>query len=338
MAWACASNGSRRAQLAADISFTLEQQKNQQRLRHLAFFDNVTDLPNRALFQERLAELLVSYELVSHELVSYELVSNETAQAGQFALVLIDIDRFRNINDSLGRAAGNVLLKEVAQRLLVANPDTRFVARIDSNCFALIVQCGFDGAGVAQLLETTLALRMAAPFALTGKELRLSFKAGVAMYPLHGNAADTLLRNAAAALHNAKRSKLPHLYYNAGMNACIAEKLAMENRLKLALEKNPFVLHYQPKIDLASGALIGLEALIRWDEPGQGLIPPNQFIPLLEETGLIVEVGKWVIAQAYWQYQEWTARGLAPPSIAVNVSPLQIRERRSTTSAPAIPR
>ena len=240
--------------------------------------------------------------------------------------MLIDIDRFRNINDSLGRAAGNALLKEVAQRLLVANPDTRFVARIDSNCFALIVQCGFDGAEVAQLLKSTLALRMAAPFALTGKELRLSFKAGVAMYPLHGNAADTLLRNAEAALHNAKRSKLPHLYYNAGMNARIAEKLAMENRLKLALEQNQFVLHYQPKIDLASGALIGLEALIRWDEPGQGLIPPNQFIPLLEETGLIVEVGKWVIAQAHWQYQEWAARGLAPPRIAVNVSPLQMRE------------
>ena len=308
-------------QLAADISFALEHQKNQQRLRHLAFFDNVTDLPNRALFQQRLAELLVSNELASNE-----LVSDETAQAGQFALVLIDIDRFRNINDSLGRAAGNALLKEVAQRLLVANPDTRFVARIDSNCFALIVQCGFDGAEVAQLLKSTLALRMAAPFALTGKELRLSFKAGVAMYPLHGNAADTLLRNAEAALHNAKRSKLPHLYYNAGMNARIAEKLAMENRLKLALEQNQFVLHYQPKIDLASGALIGLEALIRWDEPGQGLIPPNQFIPLLEETGLIVEVGKWVIAQAHWQYQEWAARGLAPPRIAVNVSPLQMRE------------
>ena len=298
-------------QLAADISFALEHQKNQQRLRHLAFFDNVTDLPNRALFQERLTELLVR---------------SEAAQAGQFALVLIDIDRFRNINDSLGRAAGNALLKEVAQRLLVANPAPRFVARIDANCFALIVQCGVDGAEVAQLLEPTLALRMAAPVALMGKELRLSFKAGIALYPLHGNAADTLLRNAEAALYNAKRSKLPHLYYNAAMNARIAEKLAMENRLKLALEQHQFVLHYQPKIDLASGALIGLEALIRWDEPGQGLVPPNQFVPLLEETGLIVEVGKWVIAQAHWQYQEWTARGLAPPRIAVNVSPLQMRE------------
>ena len=297
-------------QLAADISFALEHQKNQQRLRHLAFFDSVTDLPNRALFQERLAEL----------------IRREAAQAGQFGLVLIDIDRFRNINDSLGRATGNALLKEVAQRLLVANPDTRFVARIDSNCFALIVLCSFDGAAVAQALEPTLALRMAAPFELMGKELRLSFKAGIAMYPQHGDAADTLLRNAEAALHNAKRSKLPHLYYNAAMNARIAEKLAMENRLRLALEQHQFVLHYQPKIDLASGALIGLEALIRWDEPGQGLVPPNQFIPLLEETGLIVEVGKWVIAQAHRQYQDWTARGLAPPRIAVNVSSLQMRE------------
>ncbi|MBC7452926.1 MAG: EAL domain-containing protein [Massilia sp.] len=298
-------------QLAADISFALEHQKNQQRLQHLAFFDSVTDLPNRALFQERLAELLVH---------------NEAAQAGPLALVLIDIDRFRNINDTLGRAAGNALLKEVAQRLLVANPNTRFVARVDSNCFALIVPCGLDGAEVAQLLDPTLALRMAAPFDLLGKELRLSFKAGVAMYPAHGTAADTLLRNAEAALYNAKSSKLPHIYYNAAMNARIAEKLAMENRLKLALEQDQFVLHYQPKIDLASGELIGLEALIRWNEPGQGLVPPNQFIPLLEETGLIVEVGKWVIAQADRQYQEWTARGLAPPRIAVNVSPLQMRE------------
>ena len=299
------------AQLAADISFALEHQKNQKRLSHLAFFDSVTDLPNRAQFQDRLADLLIR---------------NNAAQADQFALVLIDIDRFRNINDTLGRTAGNALLKEVAQRLGHANPEPRFLARIDSNCFAFIVMCGFDGAEVTRLLEPTLALRMAAPFQWMGKELRLSFKAGIAMYPLHGAESGALLRNAEAALQNAKTAKLPHLFYNAGMNARVAEKLAMENRLKLALEQDQFVLHYQPKIDLASGELIGLEALIRWDEPGQGLVPPNQFIPLLEETGLIVGVGKWVIAQAHRQYQDWAERGLAPPRIAVNVSPLQMRE------------
>ena len=291
--------------LAADISFALEHQKHQDRLNHLAFFDALTDLPNRALFQQRLAALLLRTEEV---------------QSGQLALVLMDIGRFRNINDTLGRDAGNALLKEFGRRLQQASPAPDYVARIDSNCYAYIV---IEGGGDAM---PQLAARMAAPFHLMGKELRLSFKAGIALYPLHGGDADALLRNAEAALHNAKTSRLPHLVYHASMNARAAERLALENRLKQALEQDQFVLHYQPKIYLASGRLIGLEALIRWDEPGQGLVPPNQFIQIMEDTGLIVEVGKWVIARAHRQYRGWTARGLAVPRIAVNVSPLQMRE------------
>lgn len=300
-------------QLAADISFALEHQQNQNRLRYLAYFDSVTGLPNRSLFQDRLRQLLVR---------------NEPRHTGQIAVVLIDIDRFRNINDTLGRDAGNVLLKEVGSRLRECALESEYVARVDANCFALIVRkCSLNGIEVIRLLEQKLAFRLSEPVHLTGKEIRISFKAGIAMFPSHGIEGDALLRNAEAALHNAKISKLPHLFYDSEMNVRAADKLSLENRLKRALEQDQFILHYQPKIDLASGKLAGLEALIRWNELGRGLVPPGQFVPVLEDTGLIVDVGAWVIARAHRQYQDWAARGLAPPRIAVNVSQLQMRQK-----------
>jgi diguanylate cyclase (GGDEF)-like protein/PAS domain S-box-containing protein len=299
-------------QLAADISFALEHQKNQDKLSYLAYFDSVTDLPNRSLFQNRLRHLLAQ---------------NELRHAVRIALVLIDIDRFRNINDTLGRSAGNMLLREVGSRVRDCALEPDYVARIDADCFACIVKCNLNGAEVIEMLEHTLPLRLAEPVHLVDKEIRISFKAGVAMFPLHGAESDALLRNAEAALYNAKLSKLRYLFYNAELNARVAEKLSLENRLKQAWEHAQFVLHYQPKIDLASGKLVGLEALIRWNDPGLELVSPSQFVPVLEDTGLIIEVGRWVIAQAHRQFQEWAIRGLAPPRIAVNVSQLQIRQR-----------
>jgi PAS domain S-box-containing protein/diguanylate cyclase (GGDEF)-like protein len=299
-------------QLAADISFALEHQQNQNRLSYLAYYDSSTDLPNRSLFHDRLRHLL----------------SRKSRHAGQIAVVLIDIDRFRNINDTLGRSAGNLLLKEAGSRLRQCISEPEYVARVDANSFAFVVRCSLDGVEVIDFLETKLALRMAEPFHLMDKEIRISVKAGIAMFPADGTEGDALLRNAEAALHNAKISKVPHLFYNSLMSTLAAAKLSMENRLKRALEQEQFTLHYQPKIDLASGELlVGLEALIRWNEPGHGLVPPGQFIQVLEETGLIVDVGAWVIMQAHRQYQDWAVRGLMPPRIAVNVSQLQIRQK-----------
>lgn len=299
-------------QLAADISFALEHQENQNRLSYLAYFDSVTDLPNRALFQDRLQRLLAQ---------------NESRHRGQIAVVLIAIDGFRNINDILGRSAGNMLLREVGLRLRACAAEPDYVARIDSNCFAFVVKYGLTEVDATDLLNQKLVRRMADPVHLIDREIDISFKAGIAQFPPDGTDGGILLRNAEAALHNAKMSKLPHLFYNSEMNSRSADKLSLESRLKRALEQEQFILHYQPKIDLASGKLTGLEALIRWNDPGQGLVPPVNFIPVLEETGLIVDVGAWVIAQAHRQFREWVARGLAPPRIAVNVSELQIRQK-----------
>lgn len=299
-------------QLAADLSFALEHQQNQSRLTYLAYFDSVTALPNRALFKDRLTQLLEQ---------------SPTRHPGQLAVVLIDINRFRNINDSLGRAMGNILLKEVGRRLHDRAPEPECVARVDSNCFAFVVKCGLGTIDVHDVLDQQLMLDMVAPIHLGEREIRISFIAGIAVFPPDGTDSIVLMRNAEAALRVAKMSKHPFLFYNEQMNAHAEDKLSLENRLRLALEKNEFVLHYQPKIDLASGKLAGLEALIRWDEPGGGLIAPVEFIPVLEETGLIIEVGDWVLAQAQRQFEDWTARGFSPPRIAVNVSQLQIRQK-----------
>jgi diguanylate cyclase (GGDEF)-like protein len=299
-------------QLAADLSFALEHQENQKKLRHLAYYDGVTDLPNRALFLERLRDLLAK---------------SEFRHPGQIALVLIDIDRFRNINDTMGRDAGNNLLKEVGSRLKECAAEQKYVARIDSNCFTLAIKCSLDTIETIDLLDEKLVARMAEPVHLMDKDIRISFKAGIAVFPPDGIDADVLLRNAEAALHDAKVSRQPYLFYNANMNARAAYRLSLENRLKQALEEGQFVLHYQPKIEVASGKLAGLEALIRWNEPGVGLVSPLDFIPIMEETGLIVEVGTWVIQQVHRQFQAWSASGLSPPRIAVNVSQLQMRQK-----------
>jgi len=299
-------------QLAADISFALEHQQNQDRLNYLVYFDSVTNLPNRVLFQDRLKHLIEQ---------------NEDSNAGQIAVVLIDIDRFRNINDTLGRNAGNLLLKEIGRRLGECTAEPEYVARIDANCFAIAVKCSLYDVTVIDTLQQRLSQRIAEPVGLFDRDIRISFKVGIAIYPPDGRDGETLLRNAEAALHNAKISRLSHLFYDLEMNARSANKLSLENRLRLALEKEQFILEYQPKIDLTSGKLTGLEALIRWNEPGHRLIQPGEFIPVLEETGLIVEVGAWVISQAHRQYKEWALRGLMPPRIAVNVSQLQIRQK-----------
>jgi diguanylate cyclase (GGDEF)-like protein/PAS domain S-box-containing protein len=299
-------------QLSADLSFALEHQEYQKKLRYLAYYDDITNLPNRSLFRDRLRNLLAQ---------------SAARHQGPIALVLIDINRFRNINDTMGRNAGNTLLKEIGQRIKHGAGEPDFVARIDSNCFTLVVKCEHDPVETINQLEEKLMHQMSEPVHLMEKEIRISFNGGIAVFPPDGVDPDILLRNAEAALHNAKTSRLPFLFYNATMNARAAEKLSLENRLRQALDLGQFVLHYQPKIDLSTQKMVGLEALIRWNEPGVGLIPPVDFIPIMEETGLIVEVGAWVIQQAHRQFLTWSERGLNPPRIAVNVSQLQMRQK-----------
>jgi EAL domain-containing protein (putative c-di-GMP-specific phosphodiesterase class I) len=184
-----------------------------------------------------------------------------------------------------------------------------------------------DIPAVVHVVENQLLACFGEAFGLQGTELRVAARAGIAMYPADGEDADTLFKNAEAALKKARDSGEQYLFYAADMNARAAQALSLETRLRKAVQERQFVLHYQPKINLATDEICGLEALIRWNDPETGLVPPMQFIPLLEETGMILEVGRWVIRRALSQRDEWRAQGLVPPRIAVNVSPLQLQQR-----------
>jgi diguanylate cyclase (GGDEF)-like protein len=276
-----------------------------------AQYDSLTGLANRTLFHERLAQ---------H-------VRSASARQDKFAVCILDVDRFKTVNYTFGRQAGDSLLKEIAGRLGEAIGDPAQLARISANGFALLIQGVPSDEGAARKIEQLLHACFDAPFLVGEQELRLSAKAGLALFPSDGAKDDTLFVNAEVACKNAKQSGERYLFYTQGMNVAVAENLQLENKLRLALERNEFVLHYQPKIHLASGRMTGVEALIRWQSPELGLMPPMQFIPLLEETGLILEAGAWAIRRAALDHREWVALGLPAPSIAVNISVIQLRQR-----------
>jgi len=299
------------AEIAGDISFALEYIEKEARLNYLAYYDVVTGLPNRALFHDRLHQHLLA----------------ASENNSKVALLLFDLEQFRVINETLGRQAGDALLKQVAERLRGAGLDANHLARTGSNRFAVVLDHLQKETDIAHMLERCINDSLRQPFVLEGTELRLSAKAGIALFPADGADADSLLRNAAAALEKAKLSGDKYLFYTPEINARVAEKLSLENKLRQAVEKEEFVLHYQPKVDLEKRAIVGVEALIRWQSPELGLVPPLRFIPLLEETGMILEVGAWALRRAVLDHRHWMEMGLAAPRIAVNVSTIQLRQR-----------
>lgn len=298
-------------ELAGDIGFAMDHLDKEERLSYLAYYDEITGLPNRTLFLERSGQHLRPRE----------------GSRTLLGIALMDISRFRIVNDTLGRQVGDDLLKQVAQRLRLAAGDTCDVSRIGINSFGIAVPDARDAGAVALQVDHLMRACFDAPFLLGDTELRMAAKAGVALYPMDGMDAEGLLRNAEAAVNKAKASADSLLFYTSEMNTRVAETLSLEGRLREALEQNQFVLHYQPKRHLASGALAGAEALIRWNDPQRGLVPPGQFIPILEETGLIYDVGHWALRQALADNQRWRQAGLAPLRVAVNVSFLQLRHR-----------
>jgi diguanylate cyclase (GGDEF)-like protein/PAS domain S-box-containing protein len=298
-------------ELAGDISFAIDHIEKQARLDYLAYYDELTGLANRTLFLERVAQYKRSAVSGGHQL----------------ALFLIDLERFKNINDSLGRPAGDALLKQVAEWLTQIAGDANFLARVGADHFAAVLPQVKEGGDVARLVEKWMEAFLEHPFRLNDAVFRVAIKAGVALFPDDGANAETLFRNAEAALKKAKASGERYLFYRQEMTEKVASKLTLENQLRQALDQGEFVLHYQPKGSFASGKLTGAEALIRWNDPRTGLVPPGRFIPILEETGLIYEVGRWALRQAIADYLRWRAAGLAAVRIAVNVSPLQLRHR-----------
>jgi diguanylate cyclase (GGDEF)-like protein len=297
--------------LAGDIAFAVDHIEKAEKLNYLAYYDVLTGLANRSLFLERVAQYARSAVSGGHKL----------------ALCLIDLERFKNINDSLGQPAGDALLRQVAEWLTGNVPDANLLARVGADHFAVVLPVVKQEGDVARLIEKAMKAFLDHPFRLNDAVFRIAAKVGVAIFPDDGADADTLFKKAEAALKKAKVSDDRYLFYTQKMTEAVAGRLTLENQLRQALDNEEFVLHYQPKVNLASGKLTSAEALIRWNDPRTGLVPPGRFIPILEETGLIYEVGRWALRKAIEDYLRWRAAGLAAVRIAVNVSPLQLRHR-----------
>lgn len=297
------------SEMAADISFALEYIDKEQQLNYLAYYDVLTGLPNRDLFSDRLTQVL------------HSLTENHIA-----GLLLLDIERFAYINDVYGRHVGDATLKEITSSLRKIIPEKDHLARVGANCFAILLADMSNPSNIAHFIEEKLLPALSCQMKVEGQTIKISGKVGVAIAPGDGTESELLFNNTEAALKSAKQAGNKYVFYARDMNAQVAEKLTLESRLRQALEKEEFILYYQPKINLADGKVCGLEALIRWNTK-EGLIPPVKFIPLLEETGMIKEVGVWAIRKAMQDRQRWKDKGLTPPRIAVNVSPVQIREK-----------
>jgi diguanylate cyclase (GGDEF)-like protein len=292
------------------MAFALDHISKEERLNYLAMYDPLTGLANRNLFLERLNQFILAAHPVGNKI----------------ALVLADIERFRTVNESLGRQAGDAVIKQLAERLagMVGRNE---IARIGADHFVIVLQAIKGRSEVVRRIENLWRGCLAEPLSVFGAELRIAARAGVTLFPNDGADAELLLRNVEAALASAKELGERYVFYTSALTARTGERLTLENRLRQALEKDEFVLHYQPKAHLDSRRIVGVEALIRWQSPELGLVPPGEFIPLMEETGLILDVGAWAFARAIADHRKWIDIGLCAPRVAVNVSAIQLRRR-----------
>ena len=277
----------------------------------LAYYDTVTQLPNRALFEDRLTQA-VSVAKAAHQ---------------SLGVLFISLDQFKKVNDSLGHGPGDKLLREFAERLKSCITKSDTVARFGSDEFALL-RTQIDG--TKDVIETIGSLSQVLKFSfdLPGHELFATASVGVSLFPLDGEDCQTLLKNAGAALYKAKRSGgANYQFYTADMHALATKRLELESNLRRAIQNEEFLLHFQPRVSVDSLAITGVEALVRWQHPQLGLISPSEFIPLAEDTGLIVPIGEWVLRTACLQGQRWRDQGFAPVQIAVNISARQFHDQ-----------
>ena len=239
------------------------------------------------------------------------------------AVLFIDLDRFKVINDTLGHDAGDRLLKQLAERLRECMREADTVGRQGGDEFVVLIEDVADPAQVADVGQKILDT-VARPFLINGQEFHVTASIGISIYPDDGHDQQALLKNADIAMYRAKeQGKNNQQFYSVQMNQHSCERLALETSLRRAVERNEFLLHYQPKVDMRSGRITGVEALVRWQHPDIGMVPPAQFIPLAEETGLIASIGEWVLRTACAEAQSWVARGLPPIGVAVNLSARQ---------------
>jgi len=295
----------------AVISDITERRQAQERLNYLAFNDTLTGLPNRLLLLDRILQAMLESE--RHE----RLV----------AILYLDLDRFKLVNDTLGHDAGDQLLRSVAGRLsdCVRPGDT--VARLGGDEFTVVLANVAHVDDVGRVAQKVLDV-FAAPFLLAGQEVFVSSSIGISLYPLDDTNLETLLKNADVAMYHAKDSgRNTFQFYTPELNARTARRLGLETALRHAIERNEFLLHYQPQVDLASGKVTGMEALIRWQRPETGLVSPLEFIPLAEDTGLIVPIGEWVLHTACAQNHAWQEAGLPALRMSVNIAARQFQQQ-----------
>ncbi|HYD55706.1 MAG TPA: EAL domain-containing protein [Burkholderiales bacterium] len=296
--------------LGKDLAFALEYLDKSEKAEYLAYYDPITGLANRTLFLERVMEKLGAAQSVQ----------------GRVALLIYDIQNFKMLNDSFGRSSGDTLLKDIAARLSAAAPG-RTIGRVAGDQFAIVVPGVISAEDLTRRMKARAGAIFGVPYSVSGSDIRVSARVGIAMYPDDASDGETLFRHAEAALKKAKAASEPYLFYEQGMSDRVSERLALETKLHRALENNEFVLHYQPKVNVESRAVTGVEALIRWNDPQSGLVPPMSFVPLLETSGLIVPVGAWALRQAAAEHRRMAEAGVPAPRIAVNISAVQLRHR-----------
>ena len=298
-----------RRQVSELIAEMEHRRQAEHRYMQLATRDPLTGLPNRAALFDRL----------NHA------VRAAARNDGTLAFMFLDLDRFKLINDSLGHAVGDALLQAVAERLHDSVREADTVARLGGDEFAILLEQPRDTAAVVSVVDKLLA-SLGEPIQLDGQALTVRASVGIAMYPEHGDNADQLMRHADLAMYQAKQeTALGYCMYEPRLDLAAQSRLTLEQDLRPALARGELALYYQPQIDLDTGQLTGVEALLRWNHPQQGLVPPARFIPLAEETGLIQVIGNWVLMEATRQLASWRAAGLEIPQVSVNVSPLQLQ-------------
>jgi diguanylate cyclase (GGDEF)-like protein len=293
--------------IGAQIGQFMARRQAEERVHHLAHYDELTGLPNRSMFNQRLSHALAQARRHDKPL----------------AILFIDLDRFKNINDTLGHEAGDGVLKEVAQRLLGCLREGDTVGRLGGDEFVVLIEELPEHMQVAAVARKILAA-VVRPFLVGAQEFNITASIGISTYPEDSEDLPGLLKNADISMYRAKeQGKNNYQFYSALMNIHTVERLALESGLRRALERKEFLLHYQPKVDIASGRITGIEALVRWRQRATELIPPAQFIALAEETGLIVPIGAWVLETACARNQSWRKQGLPPLRMAVNLSARQ---------------
>ncbi len=298
-------------EVASNLSFALQYLHKEDAVRFLSYFDPLTGLPKRALFCERVARLLARH----------------AGQRPEVLVVAFDIERLGVINDSYGRHVGDQVVQFVAESVKNEFDGTDSLAHLDGGNFAVVISGRESYENSVRVLHERLAAAFSQPLVVGGHQIRVNVKAGLARFPENGIDAESLLQNAEAALHRARRSGERFLRHRREINTEVAERLALEQRLRAALESGQFELHYQPQLSISNGAILGAEALLRWRDPGQdALVEPAVFLPVLESTGLIVEVGEWILHRATRDLRRWQQLGFDSMRIAVNVSPVQLRE------------